>query len=105
MWVHPKLHGYTFIYPQLQGSTPHNITGIFLCTHNHRGVPPPHNITGILLYTHNHRDSTLQYHGYTFIYPQTKCVYEIPTSDDVLLAMTEGTPLQRHSIFAEAKRR
>ena len=31
------------------------------------------------------------------MYPQTKCVYEIATSDDALLAMTEGTPLQRHS--------
>ena len=56
-----------------------------------------HSIVGILLCTRKQMWVHPQYCGYIFIYPQTKCVYEIATSDDVLLAMTEGTPLQRHS--------
>ena len=40
MWVHPKLHGYTFIYPHRVKSereldeSARNITGIFLYTHS-----------------------------------------------------------------------
>ena len=94
MWVHPKLHGYTFIYPHRVKSereldeSARNITGIFLYTHSSEFrlisiisrvyfyIPAttgeyPHNITGILLYTRNYMGVPPQYHGYTFMYPQT----------------------------------
>ena len=54
MWVHPKLHGYTFIYPQLQGSPPPTISRVYFYIPVITRIVP-YSITGILLYTRNYR--------------------------------------------------